>query len=71
MIEENASGREHCIWFNTLISKSSSLPHIYRLIKNIGAVDNRTFEMSQGQKKSRFVAWTFMSKEQRRVCGKR
>jgi 23S rRNA (adenine1618-N6)-methyltransferase len=43
----------------------------YRLIKNICAVDNRTFEMSQGQKKRRFVAWTFMSKEQRRVCGKR
>jgi 23S rRNA (adenine1618-N6)-methyltransferase len=39
------------------------------LIKNIGAVDNRTFEMSQGQKKSRFVAWTFMDKEQRRAWG--
>lgn len=65
MIEESVSGREHCMWFTTLISKSSSLPHIYRLIKNIGAVDNRTFEMSQGQKKSRFVAWTFMNKEQR------
>ncbi len=66
MIEESLSGREHCLWFTTLISKSSSLPHIYRLIKNIGAVDNRTFEMTQGQKKSRFVAWTFMDKEQRR-----
>lgn len=65
MIEESVSGREHCMWFTTLISKSSSLPHIYRLIKNIGAVDNRTFEMSQGQKKSRFVAWTFMDKAQR------
>jgi len=41
------------------------------LIKNIGAVDNRTFEMSQGQKKSRFVAWTFMDKELRRAWGKR
>ena len=71
MIEESASGRDHCLWFTTLISKSSSLPHIYRLIKNIGAVDNRTFEMSQGQKKSRFVAWTFMDKELRRAWGKR
>ncbi|TAJ80547.1 MAG: 23S rRNA (adenine(1618)-N(6))-methyltransferase RlmF [Gallionellaceae bacterium] len=70
MIEESVSGRDHCMWFTTLISKSSSLPHIYRLIKNIGAVDNRTFEMSQGQKKSRFVAWTFMSKEQRGARGK-
>jgi 23S rRNA (adenine1618-N6)-methyltransferase len=65
MIEESVSGRDHCMWFTTLISKSSSLPHIYRLIKNIGALDNRTFEMSQGQKKSRFVAWTFMDKVRR------
>jgi 23S rRNA (adenine1618-N6)-methyltransferase len=51
--------------------KTSKLPHIYRLIKNIGAVDNRTFEMSQGQKKSRFVALTFMDKEQRSALGEK
>jgi 23S rRNA (adenine1618-N6)-methyltransferase len=65
IIEESVSGRDHCLWFTTLISKSSSLPQVYRVIKNIGAADNRTFEMSQGQKKSRFVAWTFMDKERR------
>lgn len=65
IIEESVSGRGHCLWFTTLISKSSSLPQVYRVIKNIGAADNRTFEMSQGQKKSRFVAWTFMDKERR------
>jgi 23S rRNA (adenine1618-N6)-methyltransferase len=66
MIEESVSGRDHCLWFTTIISKSSSLPHVYRAIKNVGAVDNCTVEMSQGQKKSRFIAWTFMDKEQRR-----
>ncbi len=43
-----------------LENKPWSVPDI---AENIGAVENRTFEMSQGQKKSRFVAWTFMDKE--------
>jgi 23S rRNA (adenine1618-N6)-methyltransferase len=66
MIEESLSGQSNCLWFTTLISKSSSLPHVYRALKYIGATDNRTIEMSQGQKKSRILAWTFMDKQQQR-----
>ena len=66
MIEESISGRESCLWFTTMISKSSSLPHVYRALKYTGATDNRTIEMSQGQKKSRILAWTFMDKQQQR-----
>jgi len=65
MIEESVTGRDNCLWFTTLISKSSTLPHVYRALKYAGAVDNRTIEMSQGQKKSRILAWTFMDKQQR------
>jgi 23S rRNA (adenine1618-N6)-methyltransferase len=66
MIEESLSGRNNCLWFTSLISKSASLPHVYRALKYIGATENRTIEMSQGQKKSRFLAWTFMDKQQQR-----
>jgi 23S rRNA (adenine1618-N6)-methyltransferase len=66
MIEESKSGRDNCLWFTTMISKSSSLPHVYRALKYAGATDNRTIEMSQGQKKSRILAWTFMDKQQQR-----
>ena len=65
MIEESESGRNNCLWFTTIISKSSTLPHVYRALKYSGAIDNRTIEMSQGQKKSRILAWTFMDKKQR------
>lgn len=65
MIEESRSGQGNCLWFTTLISKSSSLPHVYRALKYSGAKENRTIEMSQGQKKSRILAWTFMDKQQR------
>jgi 23S rRNA (adenine1618-N6)-methyltransferase len=64
MIEESLSGRNNCLWFTSLISKSASLPHVYRALKYIGATENRTIEMSQGQKKSRILAWTFMDKQQ-------
>jgi 23S rRNA (adenine1618-N6)-methyltransferase len=71
MIEESVSGGSHCLWFTTLISKSATLPHVYRALKYAGATDNRTIEMSQGQKKSRILAWTFMDKGQQRDWWKR
>lgn len=67
MIEESADGGEHCLWFTTLVSKSTSLPQAYSALKHAGAVDSRTIEMAQGQKKSRLLAWTFMDKPQRRA----
>ncbi|MDZ4202659.1 MAG: 23S rRNA (adenine(1618)-N(6))-methyltransferase RlmF [Gallionella sp.] len=66
MIEESRSGGNNCLWFTSLISKSATLPHVYRALKYAGATDNRTIEMAQGQKKSRILAWTFMDKEQQR-----
>lgn len=72
MIEESRSGQSNCLWFTTLIAKSSSLPHVYRALKYSGAKQDRTLEMSQGQKKSRILAWTFMDKDQQREwCSKR
>ena len=64
MIEESLSYHGSCLWFSTLISKSASLPGVYRAIKNVDAVENRTIEMAQGQKKSRIVAWSFFDRKQ-------
>jgi 23S rRNA (adenine1618-N6)-methyltransferase len=66
MITESMHFSSHCLWFTSLISKSSSLPGVYRAIKQSGAVENRTIEMTQGQKKSRIVAWTFFDAKQQR-----
>jgi len=67
MIEESARHRGRCLWFTTLISKSASLPGVYRAIKYSGALENRTIEIAQGQKKSRIVAWTFFDKAQQQA----
>jgi len=67
MVEESARFRGSCMWFTTLISKSASLPGVYRAIKYAGALENRTIEMAQGQKKSRIVAWTFLDAKQQQA----
>ncbi|MDO9012117.1 MAG: 23S rRNA (adenine(1618)-N(6))-methyltransferase RlmF [Gallionella sp.] len=67
MIEESALFAERCLWFTTLISKSATLPAVYRALKQAGATDSRTIAMAQGQKKSRIVAWTFQNEDQQRL----
>lgn len=66
MVEQSVQHPASCLWFTTLISKSASLPGVYRALKYAGAVQNRTIEMAQGQKKSRIVAWTFLDESQQR-----
>jgi 23S rRNA (adenine1618-N6)-methyltransferase len=65
MIEESRQVRG--LWFTTLISKSATLPCVYRALKKAGVMDSRTIQMAQGQKKSRIVAWTFLDEKQRRA----
>jgi len=65
MIAESA--QVNSLWFTTLISKSTSLPGVYRALKRAGVLDRRTIEMAQGQKQSRFVAWTFFDESERRA----
>lgn len=54
-------------WFSTLVSKASNLPMIQSTLKKAGVFESRVVEMSQGQKQSRFVAWTFLDNTQQRV----
>ncbi len=61
MIRESVQFKNNCRWFSTLISKSATLPAVYRALNHAGVRDYRTLDMAQGQKKSRFVAWTFQS----------
>ncbi|HUR56129.1 MAG TPA: 23S rRNA (adenine(1618)-N(6))-methyltransferase RlmF [Opitutaceae bacterium] len=59
MIAQSAERPELCGWFTTLVSKRESLAAIYRLLKAGRATEVRTIELTQGQKKSRIVAWRF------------
>ena len=65
MIAESVQFGDNCLWFTSLISKSASLPGIYRALNNAAVQNYKTIEMAQGQKKSRFIAWTFLDEQQR------
>jgi 23S rRNA (adenine1618-N6)-methyltransferase len=70
MVQESGRRPRACYWFTTLVSKKETLPGVYRALKTAGATDVRTIEMAQGQKKSRLVAWTFLSPAQQEAWRK-
>jgi len=65
MVKQSRQYATQCLWFTTLISKAANLPSVYRALKNVHAREVRTIEMTQGQKQSRIVAWTFLDASQR------
>ncbi len=65
MIAESVAYSANCLWFTTLVSKSATLPAVYRALKQAAVRDCRTIEMAQGQKKSRIVVWTFFDETRR------
>ena len=66
MIYESAKYPMQCFWFTTLVSKKDNLKSIYKTLGKVGAVEIKTIDMSQGQKISRIVAWTFLSESQQK-----
>ena len=64
MIYQSRPFDASCLWFTTLISKQTSLPGVYKALKQAGALEVKTIPMGHGNKISRVVAWTFQSKEQ-------
>ncbi len=61
MITESAQVKKQVMWFTSLVSKADHLPDIYGALRKVGAQRVETIEMAQGQKKSRIVAWTFLT----------
>jgi 23S rRNA (adenine1618-N6)-methyltransferase len=59
MIAESAPLGARVRLFTTLISKAADVPGALKTLQKTGAAETRVIEMSQGAKKSRFVAWTF------------
>ena len=71
MIAESAAMPTQVGWFTTLISSSRNLPALHHALRQAGAAEVRTVPMAQGQKQSRFLAWTFLDPEAREAWRKR
>ncbi|WP_320053461.1 23S rRNA (adenine(1618)-N(6))-methyltransferase RlmF [uncultured Acetobacteroides sp.] len=64
MISQSRQYASSCLWFSTLVSKESNLPSVYHALRKVEAVEVTTIPMGQGNKITRIVAWTFLSREQ-------
>lgn len=70
MIEESALFKTQCFWFTCLVSKASNLTTLIKSLKRVQALQIKTIEMQQGQKQSRFIAWTFLTPSQQAAWAK-
>jgi 23S rRNA (adenine1618-N6)-methyltransferase len=63
MMLESQEFSENCYWFSTLVSKQSNLKGIYKTLNELEVVGLKTIPLGTGNKSSRIIAWTFLSKE--------
>lgn len=63
MITESVELGAQVYWFSSLIANREHLRDIQRQLISAGARQVRTVAMAQGQKQSRFVAWSFLDSE--------
>lgn len=65
LIEESKAFGRQVLWFTSLVSKGDNLPGLYRSLQQAGVEKVVKVEMAQGQKQTRFIAWTFQNDAQR------
>ncbi|WP_217474907.1 23S rRNA (adenine(1618)-N(6))-methyltransferase RlmF [Stutzerimonas stutzeri] len=63
-VESREVAQQVC-WFTTLVSKAGNVQPLQARLKKLGAQHVQVSDMSQGQKRSRFVAWTYLTDDRR------
>jgi 23S rRNA (adenine1618-N6)-methyltransferase len=66
MIRESKKFAKNCCWFSTIVSKKSNLKGIYKSLEKEEAIQIKTIPTGTGNKSSRIVAWTFLSKDEQK-----
>jgi 23S rRNA (adenine1618-N6)-methyltransferase len=61
---ESSHFKTNCFWFTSLVSKKENAESMIPSLKKLGATEIKTIPMHQGNKVTRIVAWTFLSKEE-------
>ena len=62
---ESSQFKKHCFWYTTLVSKKENVQSMYTSLEKLGATAIKNIPMHQGNKITRIVAWTFLSKKER------
>ena len=59
MIVESKVYAEQCLWFTSLVAKKENLPVIKKALKKAQVADYKIINMTQGQKTTRIICWTY------------
>ncbi|MEP5153424.1 23S rRNA (adenine(1618)-N(6))-methyltransferase RlmF [Planktotalea sp.] len=65
MVNESRDFANQCLWFTSLVSKKDNVATLKRILGKAKVADFKIVEMAQGQKTSRFVAWTYIKRSLR------
>ncbi|MCL1115016.1 MULTISPECIES: 23S rRNA (adenine(1618)-N(6))-methyltransferase RlmF [Shewanella] len=60
MLNQSKEYASQVLWFSSLVSKSENLKPCYQLLKHLAATEVKTIEMTQGNKVTRILAWSFI-----------
>ena len=71
MILESKIYRFNCFWFTSLVSKEEHLKDLVIALKKANVSERKIIQMTHGNKKSRFIAWTFLNPDQQKNWQKR
>jgi 23S rRNA (adenine1618-N6)-methyltransferase len=67
MIYESQEFTKNCFWFTTLVSKESNLKGVFKDLEKLEATQVRKIDLETGNKASRIVAWSFLTKEEQHI----
>lgn len=63
---ESTFYKKQCFWYTSLVSNVNHVRSMQESLKKLGATEVKVVEMIQGNKISRVVAWTFLSKTEQK-----
>jgi 23S rRNA (adenine1618-N6)-methyltransferase len=66
MIKQSAQFTTQCLWFTSLVSNIRNLPYLEKCLEQANVIRVKVIEISQGQKTSRILCWSFLSKNEQK-----
>jgi 23S rRNA (adenine1618-N6)-methyltransferase len=64
MIFESIKFKNQIYWFTCLVSKAENMHVLQKQLENSACTSSKVIPMSQGNKQSRFITWTFLNQKQ-------
>lgn len=67
LIAESKDFAQQVLWFTSLVSNKDNIRPLKKALSKAGALEIRIINMAQGQKVSRFIAWTYFTPQQQQL----